>query len=138
MIVDTNKLAKQLIEHEGIVLMPYRCSSNKLTIGVGRNLEDNGITKDEAMYLLGNDISRTVKDCEHHFDWFHSMPIRVREAVVNLVFNMGVSRFSKFKKTIEYLKNEQWERAGVELLDSRYAEQTTGRAVEIANQIAGT
>ena len=44
-----------LIRHEGIKLKPYHCTSGKLTIGIGRNLEDRGITKEEAIYLLNND-----------------------------------------------------------------------------------
>ena len=45
-----------LKRHEGLKIFPYHCSQNKLTLGIGRNLEDNGISKDEAYYLLNNDI----------------------------------------------------------------------------------
>ena len=45
-------IEEQLLLHEGLRLKPYRCTSNKLTIGVGRNLEDKGISKEEAMRLL--------------------------------------------------------------------------------------
>ena len=54
--MDLDALKKQLIMHEGLKLTPYRCTADKLTIGVGRNLDDVGITQDEAEYLLDNDI----------------------------------------------------------------------------------
>ena len=54
--MNRQELARQLIVHEGLKLYPYRCSANKLTIGVGRNIEERGIAEDEALYLLNNDI----------------------------------------------------------------------------------
>ena len=51
------ELERLLIYHEGLRLGVYRCPAGKLTIGVGRNLEDRGITEEEAYYLLRNDIA---------------------------------------------------------------------------------
>lgn len=42
----------QLIRDEGLRLFPYRCPAGKLTIGVGRNLDDNPLTADEVMVFL--------------------------------------------------------------------------------------
>lgn len=58
--MDLRKLINDLIRDEGLKLKPYRCTSNKLTIGIGRNLDDNGITEAEARYLLHNDLGRAV------------------------------------------------------------------------------
>lgn len=52
-----NSIEDQLILHERLKLKPYRCSAGKLTIGVGRNLEDKGISEEEALFLLRNDIA---------------------------------------------------------------------------------
>ena len=43
--------------------------------------------------------------------------------------------FSKFRKTLSYLKRHEWEEASVEMLDSRWARQTPNRAVELSNII---
>jgi hypothetical protein len=59
-LVNLHRLQKQLIRHEALRLKPYRCSADKLTIGIGRNLDDVGITEEEAYFLLGNDISRVI------------------------------------------------------------------------------
>ena len=58
--MDYDRLKKQLVIHEGLKLKPYHCSANKLTIGVGRNIEEVGITESEAMYLLENDIANQL------------------------------------------------------------------------------
>lgn len=134
-MINNQRLTDQLIIHEGLKLKPYRCTSNKLTIGVGRNIEDVGITEAEARYLLQNDIARVAGECTRVFEWFLEAPEMVKEAVINLVFNMGLSKFLQFKKTIAHLENQEYSLAGAELLNSRYAEQVGNRAIEVANQI---
>lgn len=59
--MNIEQLKKELIRDEGFRSKPYKCTAGKLTIGVGRNIEDNGITEDEAMYLLENDIASCIK-----------------------------------------------------------------------------
>ena len=134
--MDYTRLSKQLLYHEGIRLKPYRCSADKLTIGIGRIIEDVGITEEEAFYLLNNDIKKVVEQCQRNFKWFDGLNDLRKEAVVNLVFNMGFGKFLQFKKTIKHIENEEFELAGAELLDSRYAQQVGQRAIDVANQLA--
>ena len=61
------KLANQLIKHEGLRLTPYRCPAGRLTIGIGRNLEDKGITEKEAVMLLKNDIQECIENLKTIF-----------------------------------------------------------------------
>ena len=63
----------QLILEEGLCLKPYRCSAGKLTIGVGRNLDDNGISKQEALFLFKNDVALAEKSCRQAFDFFDEL-----------------------------------------------------------------
>ena len=134
--MDYTRLSKQLLYHEGIRLKPYRCSADKLTIGIGRNIEDVGITEEEAFYLLNNDIKKVVEQCQRNFEWFDGLNDLRKEAIVNLVFNMGFGKFLQFKMTIKHIENEEFELAGAELLDSRYAQQVGQRAIDVANQLA--
>ena len=134
-MINKDRLTQQLMVHEGLKLQLYKCTAGKQTIGVGRNLEF-GITEAEAKFMLENDIARCMGECVREFDWFVDAPELIKEAVINLVFNMGISRFRKFKKTIEHLSKKEYTLAGAELLNSRYAEQVPKRAEEIANQIA--
>ena len=135
--MDYDRLKKQLVVHEGLELKPYKCTANKTTIGVGRNIEEVGISEDEAMYLLDNDIKNVVAQCQATFSWFDGLSDIRKEAIVNLVFNMGLSTFCKFKKTISYIEQGLYELAGTELLDSNYARQVGQRSVDVANMIAG-
>jgi lysozyme len=66
-----------LIRHEGLRLKPYRDAKNKLTIGVGRNVDDAGITREEALMLLNNDIATVRREIERAFPWVSRLnPVR--------------------------------------------------------------
>ena len=57
-------LKEQLIRHEGLRLTVYDCPAGYKTIGVGRNIEQKGITESEALYLLDNDIGYFTEQLE--------------------------------------------------------------------------
>ena len=123
-----------LIRHEGKRNLPYECSAGKITIGVGRNLEDMPLTDDEIMYLLRNDIARCETEL-NRYPWFRMMDDARRDACINLVFNLGLTRFRQFKKMIKGFEDRDYERAADELLDSRYSLQVGKRAQELAEII---
>jgi len=126
------RLIEQLKNDEGFRSKPYFCTSNKLTIGYGRNLEDKGITKKEAEYLLKNDIKDAQLDCELIFPNFDCYSRARRYALINMMYNLGLSKFLSFKKMIRAIKEENWEKAAGEVLDSKYAKQVGGRAERIS------
>jgi lysozyme len=130
----TNRLAEELIRSEALRLKPYRCTAGKLTIGVGRNIEENGITRDEAIYLLNNDIER----CEARLNklpWYVKLNRPRQEAMIRMVFNLGLTRFFKFRKMILAMKHEDWDMAACQALDSLWARQVGKRAMRIARVI---
>ena len=129
------RLTKTLIRHEGLREQPYDCPAGFLTIGVGRNLEANGISEEEALVLLRNDIVACYQQCKRAFPWFEELNDVRQEAIINLVFNIGLDGFKKFKKTIGFIKQEKWSEAATELLDSRYAEQVGKRAQEVSKML---
>tara|TARA_R110002153_G_scaffold57817_6_gene158819 strand:+ start:910 stop:1338 length:429 start_codon:yes stop_codon:yes gene_type:complete len=135
-VMDAERLLHTLIRHEGIKYKPYRCTAGKLTIGVGRNIEDVGISESEAMHMLKNDVAVVAAQCMGSFEWYAGLNEYRQEAIINLVFNMGLSKFKQFKKTISYIESGDFEKAGAELLDSNYARQVKGRAVEVANMLS--
>lgn len=86
-----NQAKAQLVRHEGLRLKPYRCTAGKLTIGVGRNLEDKGISQQEAYELLENDI----RECEVQLlteipDIYLSLDINRKVVLINMCFNLGI------------------------------------------------
>jgi len=131
---NTGELIKQLKRHEGIELKPYKCTSDKLTIGVGRNLEDVGISEAEAEYLLMNDLSRFMK-MANEFDWYAGLNDARKAVIISMLFNLGRGGFNKFLKFKQALAEGDHLTASREMLDSRWAKQVKGRAVELSKQM---
>lgn len=121
---------EQLVRDEGLELFPYRDTAGKLTIGVGRNLDDVGISRDEAMYLLGNDVARTLKLLEQKAPWYLQLDEARRAVVVNMAFNMGVG------KLLNHMQTGQHGQAAEEMLRSAWAGQVGDRSVRLARQMA--
>jgi len=130
------KLLDMLMLHEGLELKPYQCTADKTSIGVGRNLQDLGISEDEAKYLLNNDVDRILKEVEH---WTFLEKLNdVRQAVIlDMVFNMGVSTFNAntWVKTFAAIQDEDWEKAANEMLDSKWAKQVGQRAIRLSQMM---
>lgn len=125
-------LRKDLIADEGLRLKPYRCSAGKLTIGVGRNLDDVGITRDEAMHLLDEDIARVQRELDRNVPWWRDLPEPAQRALANMCFNLGWPRLSGFTQMLAHLKLERFGQAAYEALDSTWARQVGARAQRIA------
>lgn len=104
---------------------------NKATIGWGRNLDDNGISQEEAEILFENDFQRTYKELRQ-FDWFNDQPDYIKDCLMNMNFNLGITKLLGFKKMIAALKEKDYKKAALEALDSRWATQVKTRATDIA------
>ncbi|MDA9771433.1 glycoside hydrolase family protein [Emcibacteraceae bacterium] len=130
-----NKLIEQLKIHEGVKLKPYKCSAGKLTIGVGKNIQDNGITLEEAEYLLQNDIAEARSQLLNSFPWMGDFNDARISAMINFTFNVGIGTVKKFENTLSYMKSGEWDKAADEMMDSRWARQVGNRAVEVTEQI---
>ena len=128
------QLKKMLIRHEALRLKPYKDSVGKLTIGVGRNLDDRGITEAEAMLLLSNDIGDALADAKK-FSWFGQLDSARQDVIVNMVFNLGLTRFSGFKKMIAALEHGNYPEAADQMLDSKWARQVGLRASELSQMM---
>ena len=132
----SDRIKKMLMRHEGVVCHLYKCKAGKNTIGVGRNLDDVGISEDEAMYLLGNDIKRTTDDLDKNWGAWRTFPEIARHVCIDLVFNLGIAGFMKFRKTRQLMELGMWLQASEELLDSKYAVQLPNRSAFNSRQLA--
>lgn len=122
-----------LIRDEGIRLKPYKDSLGVLTLGIGRNLDDVGISEEEALRLLDNDIVKAEKELDRVESWWRSRPECVQRGLLNMCFNLGISRLSGFKKMLAALHAGDFDTAAAEALKSQWADQVGERAVRIAN-----
>lgn len=131
----STKLTELLQKHEGFRAKPYKCTSGKLTIGYGRNLDDVGISKDEALQLLANDIRKCFTQLHDRYTWFRTLDSVRQEVLVNMCFNMGIAALSKFHNMIAHLTLGQFTQAAIEILESKYADQVGSRAKELAHMM---
>ena len=132
---DRDALRSQLIDHEGERLTAYRCPAGFITVGVGRNLEGNGISQEESRYLLDHDINRCINDAVNQFPWFPDLdPVRQR-AVIDLIFNMGIGRFLTFTTTIGCFARKNYEAAAFALERSKWYGQVGRRAVRVVAMV---
>ena len=130
-----NKLIEQLKIHEGMKLKPYKCTAGKLTIGIGRNLENVGISEDEANMLLRHDIQEATRQLLHAFPWMGDLNDARISAMINFTFNVGIGTVKKFENTLSYMQSGEWNKAADEMMDSRWARQVGNRAIEVTEQI---
>ena len=130
-----NKLIEQLKIHEGMKLKPYKCTAGKLTIGIGRNLEDVGISEDEANMLLRHDIQEATEQLLHAFPWMNELNDARISAMINFTFNVGIGTVKKFENALAALEAGNYGLAADEMMDSRWARQVGNRAIEVTEQI---
>lgn len=135
MAVDFKALSRWLEQDEGTRLKPYYCTAGKLTIGVGRNLEDNGINKAESQFMLENDIVRIIKELDTMLPFWRELSDVRQAALINMAFNLGTFGLSRFTKTIGHLQAHEWDAAGDEMLRSRWATQVGDRALRISQAV---
>ena len=136
-ILNTMNLLKQIKQHEGFRSRVYQCTEGYDTIGYGFAIKDLVLDEDIAELILMRKIDKLQKRIASVYGWFFNAPEEVKNVVTNMCYQMGVSGFNKFKKTIYLLETEQYEDASIEMLDSLWAKQTPNRANELSEQIRG-
>lgn len=129
------KLTLELRRDEGVRLKPYRDSVGKLTIGVGRNLDDVGISDVEADTLLGNDINRSVADLDAHLPWWRKLDEVRQRVLANMAFNMGITKLLTFKNTLYHVQAGEYLEAAQGMMSSLWARQVGPRAVRLAQMM---
>lgn len=150
---DREKLVEALIEHEGFRSQVYQDSLGIDTVGIGRNLEDRGLTKDEldyldipniqtvyehgityadAVYLACNDISIVEDELLSHHPIVHELSAQRQMCLIDMAFNMGVPRLLKFKKMWAAIYDSDFATASKEMLDSRWSVQVGKRSMKLA------
>jgi lysozyme len=122
-------------KHEGLKLKPYIDTVGKITIGYGRNLDDVGITELEAEILLEHDVERAVLGLSHCFIWYPNLDDVRKAVLIDMVFNLGIQGFLTFIMTIKHLSREEYDLAADTMLDSKWAHQVGGRALELSEMM---
>lgn len=132
------RLLETLKRHEGVRYYVYRDHLGYETIGVGRCIHRAvglGLSPDEVEYLLINDVQRCIEELDGAFDWFKDLDEVRREAMINLCFNLGLTKLRKFVNALDAMKQRNYNKAATEFLNSKWANQVGERSREVAHMI---
>ena len=128
-------IIEQLKIHEGYKSKVYKCTAGVDTIGVGFAIKDLELSEEVCDLILQEKLEALEERFEDKFDWFKDSLVEVRNVMLNMAYQLGFRGFCKFKKTIAYLEEAEWELASKEMLDSKWAKQTPNRARELSEII---
>jgi len=128
-------LLERIKHHEGFRSKVYKCTEGYDTIGYGFAIKDLELDEDISEMILMQKLDNLMTRIGKTFVWWRSADSTVKDVVVEMCYQLGVSGFSKFKKTIDHLENKRYGKASAEMLDSRWAKQTPNRALELSNLI---
>ena len=149
MMISDAEIAKRLEFHEGRRAEAYYCSGGYLTQGIGHNLEMNPLTKEqkskikdikhwtdaEIDMILADDVYQCKVLMTQLIEGFDKFDDERQYALVDMCFQLGARGVSRFKKMLKAMREGDWNRAGLECLDSKYAKDTPARAKRIAHLI---
>ena len=139
-------LQDEIANDEGVVYETYHCSLGHLTGGIGHLITEwdeefyekpigTKVANEQVNDWFEKDIKVTISDCKIIFDNFDNLPEEAQLVIANMCFQLGRPRLSKFKNFIAAVKDEDWQRAGDEMQDSRWYKQTTNRADRLIARI---
>lgn len=127
---DLLEIVKRL---EGFSSTIYTCPAGYPTIGYGRRLDTpGGITAEEAIFLLNNDIARITFELNEKIGFLNSIGSIRKAVLIIMAYQLGITGLLKFKKTLKFLEVGDYEGASYEMLNSKWANQTPRRANELA------
>ena len=149
-----DKLMEKLVAHEGLRLQVYKDTLGIDTIGIGRNLQDRGISKEEldeldipsidhvyeygiteadAMFLAQNDVQIVEEELLRAHPCVEKLDAVRQLILIDMAFNLGVPRLCKFKKMWAGIHENKFDVAAKEMLDSRWANQVKSRSTKLAH-----
>jgi lysozyme len=133
--MNRERLKAQLRTDEGVRYKPYKDTVGKTTIGVGRNLDDRGLSPDEVNFLLEGDINLCVLDLDRELPWWKQMSDARQEVLLNMCFNLGIDRLLGFQNTLAFMEAGRYDAAAGGMLQSKWANQVGARAQRLAKMM---
>ena len=134
MSFDRSQLRRDLIKHEGFRSKPYKDSVGVTTIGVGWNLDANGLPERMLWELLEVGIDNATGTLDGIWAQWRNLDDVRQRVLVNMAFNLG-PRLGNFKKFLFALGQRDYKQAAKEMLDSTWARQVGPRAIELATEM---
>jgi lysozyme len=134
-VADTARLVESVKRHEGLRLKPYQDTAGKCSIGYGRNLDDVGISREEAEEMLATDLARTHRGVLTAWPWVADLdPVRAA-TIIEMAYNLGVRGLAQFTQTLGAVASRRFDDAARAMLQSHWAEQVGQRATTLARRM---
>ena len=141
------KLQNELADDEGIKYELYLCSENHLTGGIGHLITEwdvdyygkpigYSIPEQQVQDWFLNDVQVAIQDCQTIFNSFDKLPDEIQQVLINMSFQLGKPRLSKFKKMIAAVEAEDYQEMANQMEDSLWYKQTTNRAQRLIDRVA--
>ena len=138
-------LREQLKVDEGVKYEIYKDHLGYPTFGIGHLITEDDpehgepdgteISEDRVNEVFESDVAKFVSEAKILFSDLDELPDVAQQVIVNMAFNMGRPRLSKFKNFIAGVNDRDWVRAAEEMMDSRWADQVGARATRLRNLI---
>ena len=155
MTVDVKDLYAEIGSDEGKVLHAYLCTELHATVGIGHKIldtdpekeldifginweevpDDQYITEDRCYILFQEDVQIAISGCMKIYNNWNDLPQEVQHILINMCFQLGQRGLSNFKQMGKAIEESDWEKASVEMMDSRWAKQTPQRAERLKNRM---
>lgn len=127
------KLKSLLISHEKYVQFPYFDTTGHITVGIGRNLSDRGVSTTEALQLLDDDLIYFTNKLIHYLPFFFDISENRKIALIDMCFNLGINGFLEFTKMLSAVERKDYQQASEEILNSKAAQQCPDRYNKLSN-----
>ena len=131
-------LKSQLLREEGAESCAYQDSLGYWTIGVGRLIDarkGGGLSTEEIDFLLENDIKTKTREVLLALPWMPRLSEPRQAVLIGMAFQMGIGGLLKFKRALGSIEDGQYAEAAVEMLESKWGNQTPERAYRMAKQM---
>ena len=143
--MDINKLKETLKIDEGVVYEIYNDHLGYPTFGIGHLVlegePEHGlsvgtpVTEERVDECFERDVEYVLNDCRVLHEDFDNYPEEVKQIIANMMFNMGRTRLTKFRKHNAALQEGDWKTAAIEGRDSRWYKQVTNRAERLMKRL---
>ena len=131
-------VVRSLRGEEGEVLHEYKDHLGYSTIGIGRLIDKRkggGITSEEAVYLLGNDVDKVIDQLNKRLPWWTKLDDARKGVLINMAFQMGIDGLLGFKNTLRMIEQGRYTDAANGMMQSLWARQTPARAKRMSEQM---
>ena len=136
--MNIEQLREELERDEGIIYKIYNDHLGYATFGIGHLVLESdpeygaplgtAVSEERCYEVFEQDVQTVLSDCEKLYDDFYELPEDAQLIIANMMFNMGLTRLSKFKGMKRGVDARDWETAADEMVDSRWYTQVQRRA----------